>query len=219
MKQQITLEAFLEECKRRNLTAPAALKPDDRDYPVVVSAEFPEGRTNPPFFADFELGVVWAPDQAPRKFVVRSNIGGSGAIALATVEGKIVLIRQWRTALGRYTWEIPRGFSEKWESGCRTSKDTLPKGLQTALREANEEIGGNCVTVIPHFLGEIAENSGTSVGSPAYWWLELNGFRADETTPSLKLVSLDEAIQEVEDNHSCAGLILLQRYQLKQKQR
>ncbi len=41
-----------------------------------------------------------------------------GAIAAVPVlsNGKIVLIRQWRFAVGRYLWEIPAGTLEKGES-------------------------------------------------------------------------------------------------------
>jgi hypothetical protein len=205
-----SIEQLIADCNARNLLAPLALKPDDKDFPLIVGASFPEGRENKPFFVDYELDVVWGAGQPSKKFVVRSNINGAGAIALAVVDKKIVLVRQYRVNLGRYTWEVPRGFSEKWDSGNETTKDTLPKGLATALREVNEEAGTAGCSIVPYFLGVMAENSGTGVGSPAYWLLDMAGF--DASNPNVKLVSEDEAIGLAEDNHTSAALVLYQRH-------
>lgn len=205
------LEHLNEQCSARKLKAPSAIKPEDRDYPVVVSVEFAEARENKPFFADIKAGVVWGPNQEPKPFVMRSNYNGDGAIALCVVDGDIVMVRQWRVPLGRYTWEVPRGFSETWDSGKETTKETLPKSLQTALREAGEEIGASSASITAHYLGQVAENSGTHLGSPAYWLLDLKNFKV-EGNPALKVVSIEEAITMAEDGHTCSALVLLMRY-------
>jgi hypothetical protein len=212
-----SIDQLIAECSKRGLQAPSALKPEDKDFPIIVGASFPEARENKPFFADYELDVVWGFDETSKKFVskrfvVRSNYNGAGAIALAVVDGKIGLFRQWRVNLGRYTWEVPRGFSEKWESGAPAGKDTLPKGLATALREAAEEVGTQGCSIVPRCLGEVAENSGTGVGSPAYWLLEMKGFQA--SNENVRLVTLAEAIAEAADNHTCTALFLYQRFLL-----
>jgi hypothetical protein len=199
--------------KGLGLTAPAALQPSDRDFPKIVELVQDEARGNRPFFLDVQLNVQWAEGQAPKPFIVRSNLNGDGAISLAIVNGKILLLQQWRVNLGRYTWEIPRGFSEAWESEKETTVDTLPKGMKTALRELDEETGAaqNARSIVPTYLGQMAENSGTHMGSPAYWLVEIEGWNANEN-PNLTLVTLDEAIQMAEDSHSATALLLYLRH-------
>jgi hypothetical protein len=206
-------DGIIPAIEELGLTAPAALNPPDRDYPRVVELELDPARENRPFFLDVQLNVQWGEGQAPKPFIARSNISGDGAISLALVNGKVVLVKQYRITLGRYTWEVPRGFSEKWESEKPTTKDTLPKGLQTALREAEEEIGG-ATTIIPTYLGRMAENSGTHMGSPAYWLLEMRGWEVNDN-PNLQLVSLDEAMDKCEDSHSASALLLYLRHRSK----
>lgn len=195
------------------LTAPAALQPSDRDFPKIVELVQDEARGNRPFFLDVQLNVQWGEGQAPKPFIARSNLNGDGAISLAIVNGKILLLQQWRVNLGRYTWEIPRGFSEAWESEKETTVDTLPKGMKTALRELDEETGAaqTARSIVPTYLGRMAENSGTHMGSPAYWLVEMEGWNANEN-PNLKLVTLDEAIQMAEDSHSATALLLYLRH-------
>jgi 8-oxo-dGTP pyrophosphatase MutT (NUDIX family) len=196
------------------LTAPAALQPDDREYPRIVSLTQDEARANRPFFLDLELGVQWGEGQAPKPFIARGNLNGDGAISFAIVNGKVLLQRADRVLHGTKFWEIPRGFSEVWESETETSVESLPKGMKTALRELEEETGISKETVrkiVPTYLGTMAENSGTHFGRPAYWLLEIDGWDASEN-PDFKLVTLNEAIQIVDDSHSASALIMYLRH-------
>lgn len=203
-----SIQQLREEFESRGLTPPANLKPEDRDFPVIMEAAFPEERTNRPFFADAVLQVAWGPNQDPKPFVVRSNLNGAGAVALCVVGGKVLFTRQWRVNLGRYTWEVPRGFSEKWDSGKETTKDTLPKGLQTAIREAHEEVANLAgAKITTTYLGKVAENSGTHIGEPAIWLLELEGFAVDPANTSIQLVTATDALKLAEDAHTCAALV------------
>ena len=55
---------------------------------------------------------------------------GGAAVVPVTKEGKILMVRQWRNALDRYTLEIPAGALENGESG-----------LNCVSRELEEETG------------------------------------------------------------------------------
>ena len=56
---------------------------------------------------------------------------GAAAVLAATSDGKLVLVRQYRPSLGRYTWELPAG-----------SRDSTSEDFEeTARRELVEETG------------------------------------------------------------------------------
>ena len=61
---------------------------------------------------------------------------GATAIVPVTAEGKIILVRQWRNALDRYTWEIPAGKREGEEDYA-----------VCAARELEEETGYRAETI------------------------------------------------------------------------
>ncbi len=56
---------------------------------------------------------------------------GAAAVVAITTEGKMLLVKQYRPALERYTWELP--------AGARRSKEE--DYLETAKRELLEETG------------------------------------------------------------------------------
>ncbi len=57
-------------------------------------------------------------------------------------EGNIVLVRQYRPAIGRWTWEIPAGLMDEGEDP-----------IQTAVRELKEETGYMHVAGSEKYLG------------------------------------------------------------------
>lgn len=59
---------------------------------------------------------------------IRVGGGRTGVVVLARRGDDILLVRQWRPAIGRWAWELPRGFGE-----------TDP--VSDALRELLEEAG------------------------------------------------------------------------------
>ncbi|MBQ1333165.1 MAG: NUDIX hydrolase [Lachnospiraceae bacterium] len=61
---------------------------------------------------------------------------GATAIVPVTKDGKIILVRQWRNALDRYTWEIPAGKREGDEDYA-----------VCAARELEEETGYRAETI------------------------------------------------------------------------
>jgi ADP-ribose pyrophosphatase len=68
---------------------------------------------------------------------VRVGGGRTGVVILARRGDDVLMVRQWRPAVGRWAWELPRGFGE-----------TDPAA--DALRELAEETGlaGSAATVV-----------------------------------------------------------------------
>jgi hypothetical protein len=206
------LKGFLKEL---GLTPPANLGNIEEGTPEIVSLT--DVYSNGKFFADFEVGVRWKAGANPAPFVMRSNYGGAGAVFVPIIDGKIALVRQWRPCLGRFTWEIPRGFSETWETGKKLGAASIPKGFATVLGELSEEVG-KATDVVPTFLGEIAENSGSTTTSPSYWILKIGKMTlgGSEEGINVKLVPLDEIPElvgkDVVDSHSITALYLAQKH-------
>ncbi|MER7205189.1 MULTISPECIES: NUDIX hydrolase [unclassified Streptomyces] len=59
---------------------------------------------------------------------VRIGGGRTGVVVLARRGDDILLVRQWRPTIGRWAWELPRGFGES-------------DPVSDALRELHEEAG------------------------------------------------------------------------------
>jgi ADP-ribose diphosphatase len=83
---------------------------------------------------------------------------GSIVLIAMTDAGEVVLVRQYRHAIGRSTWELPAGTLEPHEE---------PK--QAAARECHEEIG-----LIPSQLEEL----GSYFPTPGYCDEEMNFYKA-----------------------------------------
>jgi ADP-ribose pyrophosphatase len=84
---------------------------------------------------------------------------GSVVIIPVTDEGRIVLVRQYRPAIGRSAWELPAGSLKPGENV-----------EQAARRECHEEIG-----LIPARV----ERLGAFFPTPGYCDEEMNFYRAD----------------------------------------
>jgi ADP-ribose pyrophosphatase len=84
---------------------------------------------------------------------------GSVVIVPVTDAGKIILVRQYRHAIGRKAWELPAGSLKPGED---------PQ--QAAVRECHEEIGLIPTTVEP---------LGAFFPTPGYCDEEMNFYRAD----------------------------------------
>jgi ADP-ribose pyrophosphatase len=84
---------------------------------------------------------------------------GSVVIIPITSEGEIVLVRQYRPALGRWAWELPAGSLKRGEDVEKA-----------AIRECHEEIA-----LIPSRL----ERLGAFYPTPGYCDEQMNFYRAD----------------------------------------
>ena len=205
------LEDFLTE---NGLTPPQSVGDISAGEPEIL--DLVDLYWNGDYFADMVFLVRWAPGRDPAPFVMRSSKGGAGAVFVPLIDGHIALVRQFRPCLGRWTWEIPRGFSETWEP-ARTGEillpaTSIPKGFATAMGELVQEVG-NGDFVEPIYLGEIAENSGTTTTSPNYWLLHLRdvviGGSEGLKIKLVKKESLSSLIgKEIRDNHSIVACTL-----------
>ncbi len=100
---------------------------------------------------------------------------GSVVIVPITAAGEIVLVRQYRFAIGRFAWELPAGSLKPGEDKT-----------EAAGRECHEEIG-----LIPSTLTPL----GSFFPTPGYCDEEMNFFRAD----GLRTPAADETAQPDED--------------------
>ncbi|MBI4181945.1 MAG: NUDIX hydrolase [Candidatus Aenigmarchaeota archaeon] len=181
------------------------------------------------FFTDAKFPVSFPGGQTGH-FTIRFNANGAtadGAVIVALINGRYALVRQYRPALGRWTLEVPRGFSEPLDSALKHDGlfalglgDFAHRGpLATALRELSEEVidTGN-ITDITH-LGSLAENTGTHHVEPDVFLFDIE-VDADTLAKRLRgseglkvvLLDPDEAVarlgREITDAHSITALAL-----------
>jgi ADP-ribose pyrophosphatase len=100
---------------------------------------------------------------------------GSVVIVPVTGTGEIVLVRQYRHAIGRWAWELPAGSLKPGEEVERA-----------AIRECHEEIG-----LVPAHM----ERLGAFFPTPGYCDEEMNFYRAT----GLRAPRDDEQAQQDED--------------------
>ncbi|HEY6362470.1 MAG TPA: NUDIX hydrolase [Vicinamibacterales bacterium] len=101
---------------------------------------------------------------------------GSVVIVPVTDAGEIILVRQYRPAIGRWAWELPAGTLKDGEDPQRA-----------ALRECHEEIG---------LITARLERLGSCFPTPGYCDEEMHFFRAAGLRPP---GAGDEAAQPDED--------------------
>ncbi len=115
---------------------------------------------------------------------------GAVAIVPLTEDGQLILVEQWRRAIGRITLEIPAGLLEKGE-----------KPEAAAQRELQEEIGkkaGSLTYLGPYFSspGVFTEKVHLFVGKN----LENSALRGDDTDEiDIQIVPLQTALKFIED--------------------
>ncbi|MCA9802367.1 MAG: hypothetical protein KC777_10285 [Cyanobacteria bacterium HKST-UBA02] len=182
------------------------------------------------FFTDVKFAVKF-PNGQDGAFTVRFNANGlvsDGAVIVVLINGKFAILKQWRLPLGRWTYEIPRGFGEKLDDAHINGElGTLKIGdlpLGTLNRELGEEVMASAdVTSVTH-LGNIAENSGTSAVAPSYFLVQLKidektlaaGIKGTEQGINVRLWDVTELRRELGiklcDNHSITAAALALGY-------
>lgn len=80
---------------------------------------------------DVYLDDMEFPNGVVEQWDFMSHRKGAAAVLAVTEDGRIPMVRQYRNALGRFTWEIP--------AGCRDSADEAYE--LCAARELEEETG------------------------------------------------------------------------------
>lgn len=182
------------------------------------------------FFTDVKFAVLF-PGGKDGEFTVRFNAAGSvsdGAVIVALVNGRFAFVKQWRTPLSQWTYEVPRGFGERLDkahiAGQLGTLSIADLPLGTLARELGEEVMKDAVIQSITHLGNIAENSGTSNIAPSYFLVQiavdedlLSG-KAHGTEETLKVYFWDAARvqtelgQKILDNHSIVALSLAKRH-------
>ncbi len=183
------------------------------------------------FFTDVKFSVLF-PGGKVGEFTVRFNANGlnsDGAVFVTVVNGKFAIVKQWRLPLGRWMYEVPRGFSETLDNAKLSGKlgtvgiGDLPLG--TLSRELGEEVmAGAKVTSVTH-LGNVAQDSGTHNVAPSYFLIMLQvpeavlakGLKgSDDEVAKVKLWDAEtvraEIGQRLCDNHTITALCLALNY-------
>lgn len=100
---------------------------------------------------------------------------GAVAIVAADAEGRVLLVRQWRHAVGGAVWEIPAGTREPGEAPTAT-----------AVRELREETG---------YTAGVWRSLGRAAVSPGYSSEILHFFAATDLRPGLARGDDDERLE------------------------
>jgi 8-oxo-dGTP pyrophosphatase MutT (NUDIX family) len=131
-----------------------------------------------PWMKVIEREVEFAADATPELY---HAVGQQDYIAIValTPDGKIPIVRQYRPALERFTWELPAGLVDKGEAAAETCR-----------RELMEETGFPAQAV--HELGSFAPCT-ARLSNQVHSFFVVCGSRARDATPEagieLKLVT------------------------------
>lgn len=96
-----------------------------------------------------------------------------GAVVFTLINNKIVVVKQWRSSLGKYTYEIPRGFSEKLVSDKKNIKNIFELPIQSAIRELKEEVSSKLEIDDIIEMGHSHEDSGMSSTCISYFLIKI----------------------------------------------
>lgn len=123
----------------------------------------------------FIRDAVEFPDGAQRPHTRAINRIGNGAAALPVFDGKIVLTRQFRHAIRRWSLEIPRGAIELGETP-----------VQAAAAEVEEEVGGDIRELIE--LGFIHGSTNLYANGAHTFFARLNRVGAPQISEAITSV-------------------------------
>lgn len=121
--------------------------------------------------------------------------GGQATVILPVVNGKTVLMRQFRHSTRSWHWEVPRGFGEP-----HTSPET------NARKELMEEIEGQISSLID--LGDYHSNTGISGARVRLFYADLVSIgrvSSDEGIGSYRLVDTERLEKMIRDSEITDG--------------
>lgn len=143
-----------------------------------------------------------------------------GVILIPVIDDRVIIIQQFRIAVGAETWELARGFAEYSDREIESPIGAIPAAL---LRELGEEVAENVTIASVDPIGVIFENTGTHHSS-------LDVSMVTVTTPPnvspeqmrgsqgfpIRLVSWSELLKPSQlgicDAHSLAAIALASEY-------
>ena len=188
------LEGINQQLAQRGLKPLAKLGDNTKDEIEVVGiAEIFDHSQR--FFTDVKFNVTF-PNGTAGAFTVRFNANSAssdGAVLVVLLNGKFAIVKQWRLPLGRWTYEVPRGFAPKLDTPAvrngnleTVSIGDLPLGI--LARELGTEVMANARIASLTHLGNIAENSGTHCVCPAHFLVQID---VDERVLATRLSSAE----------------------------
>ena len=154
---------------------------------------------------DIYEDTVRLPNGNTEKWDFVAHRMGAACIVPVTPEGRILLVRQYRPALDRYTWELP--------AGCRDGADE-PTEI-TAKREMEEETGYTS-DKIEQLLSLKSTVAFCNELIDVYLGLDVRRFGEQKLDPaediSMKEWELDEVLKEIyegrlQDSKTVAGIL------------
>lgn len=143
-----------------------------------------------------------------------------GVILIPVIDDRVVIIKQFRVAVGTETWELARGFAEYRDEEVTADIKAVPTAL---VRELGEEVVENaCISAVEP-IGTIFENTGSHHSSLDVSIVTLTP--PDDGTPLIlkgsqglptRLVSWSELWNPsrlgIRDAHSLAAVSLAREY-------
>ena len=193
---------------------------------LAISEIYPHAKR---FFTDVKFKTRYADGSFGEYMITFGPTGGDldGAVFTIVVNGlSFVILKQWRPTVGRWCHEAPRGFD-------RQGRDLGGEERQISEAEVPFGIIDHEVSVATlrahlqsaHFLGRIAENSGTHATAPAHFLLMLKAsgapmeFESNLRTSKHAKALLwdaqtirDEIGRRITDNHTLTALALASNY-------
>ncbi|MDP2692416.1 MAG: hypothetical protein Q8O88_02105 [bacterium] len=200
-QRELERKEFLAEVNamlaERNLKTLAKLGDVDKgEIELIAVEDVLDGMSR--FHTDVRFKCVF-PGGGAGSFQMRWNANSAvadGAVFVPVVNGNVAVVKQWRPTLGKWTYELPRGFGESLDKAKINGQigqikiADLP--LNTLFRELGEEVMESAEVSSVTFLGNVAENSGTHTVAPAFYMVNL---KVDQQVLEQRLKGTEEGIK------------------------
>ncbi|KPJ85778.1 hypothetical protein AMJ57_01915 [Parcubacteria bacterium SG8_24] len=182
------------------------------------------------FFTDIKFEARF-PSGDRGEYTLRFNANGrvsDGAVMVVLLNGRFVIVKQWRPSVGQWTYELPRGFGEVIDrSRIAGQLGTMSLGnlpLGTLARELGEEVLASAdITSVTH-LGNVAQDSSVCCIVPSYFLVLIRAEGGDilgrrpkgDEIGRVLLWGQERVLSEIGhrlcDSHTLTGLMLAFRH-------
>ena len=200
-QREVQRKEFLDQVNNmlteRNLKALPKLGDVDKgEIELTAVEEVLDGMSR--FHTDVRFKCIF-PGGGTGSFQIRWNANSAvsdGAVFLPIINGKVAVVKQWRPTMGRWTYEVPRGFGEALDkakvNGQYGQIKIADLPLNNLFRELGEEVkkGAEVSSIV--FLGNVAENTGTHTAMPSFY---IVNFKVDEDVLEQRLKGAEEGIK------------------------
>lgn len=137
-----------------------------------------------------------------------------GMVVIPVIDGQLLLKRQHRPTIGKWTWEFPRSFTNLLASAEEVKNNPLGMVAEILKEEVGSVFEGSPTISEIHLIDNSAEDSGMSAVVNSIYVVFIKGCKLIEDGSkkkpiTLKLFSLKEARQIVCEDHSKSALLSL----------